>query len=288
MNKITKLTKLLILVTCLTFIFSQLAPSIARAEGAMVENEIETLDLTIPDNIKITSEDFDNIDIDVTHTENTTEFSLIVNVTEEIKSHVSIDIEQGTENIILKEIVLQDNSVEQVSTYKVDLITNEQDETTAFKFINEETGETYIKEYQEDLKASFAPAIPIGISIGSALITHLIAAGTAITLGGATLVLFTKAKRSKQFEHFKATISNGKLYIGNGVNYTSAVNWSKKGKGYDTWSTSKSAAKKVATGVRNGLKPVGPEIDSNKSGKFYHYHPYDRSPSVHAFYGSPQ
>lgn len=287
MTKVMKPFQFFILVACFTLICSQFVPSIARAE-AVAENNIESTTLTIPDDIEITSEDFENVDVDVSHTENTTEFNAVVEVTEETEADVTVEIEQGTDNIFLKETILQNDSIEQVNTYKVTLVTNEQDETIAFEFTNVETGETYLQESQEGLTASFAPAIPIGISIGSALISHLIAAGTAITIGGATMVLFTKAKRSKQFEHFKATISNGKLYIGGGVNYTSAVNWSKKGKGYDTWSTSKSAAKKVATGVRNGLKPVGPEIDSNRSGKFYHYHPYGRSPSVHAFYGTAQ
>lgn len=38
-------------------------------------------------------------------------------------------------------------------------------------------------------------------------------------------------------------------------------------------------------GVKNGQTAVGPERDSGGRGKFLHYHPSNRSPAMHAFFG---
>ena len=60
----------------------------------------------------------------------------------------------------------------------------------------------------------------------------------------------------------------------------------------DIWSNAKSRAKTVASGAslaKRGRKtPIGPEVDSNRKGKFAHYHTNPRKLSRgHSFYGGP-
>jgi hypothetical protein len=287
MIKTRYFSKLLILFMILNLVLSFAISPVSAEEPRQVTDNLENIVKNIPEDIEVNGELFENAKIKVIHEEDTTTFETIVEVTEEVSTEVKLEVQQGTDNILLHEKTVEGNTIIEDTTYSAEILV-EDNNLLKVEFTDLTTGETYTLDNFGEVSASFAPAIPIGIGIVSWLLSHLISIGAAITILGTTFILFTKAKKSRKFEHFKATIYNGKLYIGNGVGYASAVNWSKKGKGHDTWSTSKSAAKKVARGVRNGLKPVGPEIDSNRKGKFYHYHPYGRSPSVHAFYGNPQ
>jgi hypothetical protein len=56
-------------------------------------------------------------------------------------------------------------------------------------------------------------------------------------------------------------------------------------KGLDTWSTTQSGAKSVASGAKKKT-PIGPEKDQGGAGKFCHYHPAKRTPNSHAFFGT--
>lgn len=72
-----------------------------------------------------------------------------------------------------------------------------------------------------------------------------------------------------------------------GLAKTQAVTRGKKGKGNDVWALSKSKAKSLAVSIKNGKSAVGPEISGGgKKGYRWHYHPNNRTPSVHLFYGS--
>lgn len=251
----------------------------------------EEQNIPIPDNWEIEDELFEEAEIDVIREEGTTSVEVVVDTTDEEFAKIVTEIEQGTDDITVYSTEYDKDKVASEKEYSVKILEANEEFISAV-FIDKYTGKKY-QYHSNNIEgsASIAPAIPIGIYISGAVLSHLFSIGAAIVLSGATLVLFNKAKRSKKFNHFKATIHNGKLYVGSGMGYNAAVKWSKKGKNHDTWSTSKDNAKKVAKGVGNGKKPVGPEIDKKngkpKKGYFYHYHPYNRKPNVHAFYGLP-
>lgn len=138
---------------------------------------------------------------------------------------------------------------------------------------------------------SFVPAIPIGVAIGAAAFKALAATTAVVVVAGATYVAAGEAikairKKKPKYSHFRAVISGKGLYIGNGMTRAAAVTWGKRGK--DVWSTSRSGAKTVAGQVNPSCGPVGPEIDKNKKGKYYHFHPCKRTPKMHSFYGTAQ
>ena len=55
----------------------------------------------------------------------------------------------------------------------------------------------------------------------------------------------------------------------------------------DEWSVSKTQAKAVAKGANPHGTPFH-EIDKDKKGKYYHWHPYRKKPNMHSFYGKAQ
>lgn len=163
--------------------------------------------------------------------------------------------------------------------------------------IDEEYELLYLNEHQEEVfefdpqkaEASILPiAIPIGLAITPAVMNALVQAGGIIIVSGVAHVIETKAKKNKNYSYFQATLSGGGLYVGKGISKGEAVTRLKRGK--DIWATTKSNAKSVASGANLSGQPIH-EVDkydgAPKKGRYYHYHPYKRTPKCHAFYGSP-
>lgn len=99
--------------------------------------------------------------------------------------------------------------------YKIDVetATSEKIEAT---FTDIETGEVYVINTDE-LQASFAFLLPIGVIIGEALLAHLVAAGLAFTIAGITYVVATEIindLQKKKDNHYAAKLKKDVLYIG--------------------------------------------------------------------------
>ncbi|MEK4198117.1 SAR2788 family putative toxin [Cytobacillus sp. FSL K6-0265] len=222
-------------------------------------------------------------------------FQLDNSTQEKDVEHVEVNLdltldEDEDSRLISIETDSDGNTVEK--EYQV-VIEEADEEKIIATFIDLSTGEEYTYNSTE-LSASFAPAIPIGIGIGKALLDSLFAAGLAVVIAGVTYVSYSEfSKKKKTKSHYMATRKSSGLFIGNGMSRTKAVSHLKSGK--DTWSTSKSNAQSIAKSASPKGKAVGAEIDKNGKGKHYHYHPVKsvkQGKSVrmasHAFYGAPR
>ncbi|MGP9527063.1 hypothetical protein [Arthrobacter sp. S41] len=183
-------------------------------------------------------------------------------------------------------------------TYDID-IQESTVERTVFTLTNPKTGEIYEHDSAE-ASSSVAFVIPLAfgaISISTAL--YYLAVGAAIVIGGALALEAGKAiskiikensrkSKSKKRDYYPATLKSNKVFISaKGLTKAQAVTRGKKGKGNDVWALSKSKAKSLAVSIKNGKSAVGPEISGGgKKGYMWHYHPNNRTPSVHLFYGS--
>lgn len=172
-------------------------------------------------------------------------------------------------------------------------ITHLESDRIAFTYVDSETGDVHTYDSTK-VTASIAPAIPLGIAISASLFSALAKTAAVIIVGGAAYLVASEAipkvnknKKKKQYNHFAAVISksNKKLYIGKGLSRSAAIKRAKSSK--DVWSVSKNQAKAVAQGANKNGKPIH-EIDKNKKGKYYHWHPYKRTPKMHSFYGKAQ
>lgn len=165
----------------------------------------------------------------------------------------------------------------------------ELDETSVVvEFQDPGTGETV--RYEDGTGELAAIPLVIGIPIGISLLKALFAATAVVVVAGVTYVVATEAikaiqSRGSSYQHFAALRRSSGLFIGNGMSLNSAIQRGRVGS--DTWSRSSSGARAVAYGVNNRT-PVGPEIDASGSNKHWHYHPSNRRPAMHAFYGSPR
>lgn len=150
---------------------------------------------------------------------------------------------------------------------------------------------------ETDAVGSAAFAISIGIMIAKSAVLPLIKAGSVLIVGGYVSVHLSKITtgslsryRSKQFNHYRVLRTRKGLYMSGGLSTKSAVGvMILHG---DIWSNAQSRAKTVASGAslaKRGRKtPIGPEVDSNRKGKFAHYHTNPRKLSRgHSFYGGP-
>ncbi|TFD49847.1 hypothetical protein E3T55_10485 [Cryobacterium frigoriphilum] len=163
------------------------------------------------------------------------------------------------------------------------------DSAVAFTMTDLETGES--ESYADDVGyASVVPVLVLGIPIALEVLKALVVSTGVVILAGVTWIAATSAidaltKKGSTHQHFRALIFNGKLVLGSGMTLNSAVTWGRGGS--NTWSRTQAGAQAVAKGVKNGLTPVGPERDAGGRGKFAHYHPSNRSPAMHAFFGMP-
>lgn len=166
------------------------------------------------------------------------------------------EIETGADHF---SVFITEDNVEK--EYKVELTALSSDVVKG-NFTDVETGETYDLDSTEG-QASFVFLIPVGIVMTEAALTALYATGAMIIVGGAAYVGANKAKKSKKYNHFKATVKGGSVYIGAGLSRSKAVAWFKKGK--DLYSVSSNQAKAVAAATNNSGKPYN-EVD-RKNGK---------------------
>ncbi|HLS23656.1 MAG TPA: SAR2788 family putative toxin [Pseudogracilibacillus sp.] len=162
-----------------------------------------------------------------------------------------------------------------------------------FTYVDPETGDEHTYNSTK-ATALIAPAIPLGIAISASLFSALAKTAAVIVVAGAAYIVASEAipkvnknKKKKQYNHFAAVISksNGKLYIGKGLSTSAAITRAKKSQ--DVWSVSKTQAKAVAKGANPHGTPFH-EIDKDKKGKYYHWHPYRKKPNMHSFYGKAQ
>lgn len=212
-------------------------------------------------------------------------------VIEEVEVNLDLNLDENEDHrLVSLETDTNGNTVEK--EYEV-IIEEANDEKVKATFIDVSTGEKY--NYDSTvLSASFAPAIPIGIGIGKALLDALFATGLAIVIAGVTYVSYNEfSKKKKTKNHYMAVRKSDGLFIGNGMSRSKAVSHLKKGN--DTWSTSKSNAQSIAKSASPIGKAVGAEIDKYGKGKHYHYHPVQSVKqgksvrmSSHAFYGAPR
>ncbi|WP_394514284.1 SAR2788 family putative toxin [Priestia aryabhattai] len=239
-----------------------------------------------------TNVSFDDETYDSSEEESSPESDEPLSITD---ANVTLTLNHETNEITVSSIEKDEDGNEQVKEYNVS-INNASEDGIDAKFIDTDSGESY-KVDTNELQASFIWfAIPIGVAIGEALLSHLISIGLATVISGVTYLAISEfMKRPKSYNHYMAYIDKkGKFWVGNGISKAKAISRLKSKQ--NTWSTSKSNAQTVAKGASPISKAVGPEIDKYGSGKLYHYHPVTgykngksiRLESAHAFYGSPR
>lgn len=196
-------------------------------------------------------------------------------------AHFDYDIVKGDFDV--KSLV--DNKVQ---TFDADVIADSNDNTYA-NLTNTQTKDSTIVQ-TASVHNNVAPAIPILVASGVEIILSVTAA-YFIVVEGQRMVAAAKSIASimkspkRKYNHYRAVLKDYKLYLGSGLSRTNAIKRAKSKK--DVWSVSKNQAKEVARGAnKNGL-PIH-EIDQNRKGKYFHYHPYKRTPKMHSFYGKAQ
>lgn len=178
--------------------------------------------------------------------------------------------------------------------YTVDIETSTQ-ERSVFSLTDVATGETYTHDSAVPGE-SVAFVIPVAfaaVSLSTAL--YYLAIGAAIVIGGVLALEAVKAvdriiqennRRSSNNKrnYYTAVRSGSKVYISpNGLTKSQALNRGRAGS--DVWSLSRKLAKGLAKDLNPSKTPIGPE--KHGSGYLWHFHPGNRSPHMHSFYGKP-
>lgn len=131
------------------------------------------------------------------------EFTILVNNDKKLQIKAELDgvkailkFDKETYDLSLSTNEKSKKSGKNNTEYKIDVetATSEKIEAT---FTDSETGEEYVINTDE-LQASFAFLLPIGVVIGEALLAHLIAAGLAFTIAGVTYVVATEVIQDLQ------------------------------------------------------------------------------------------
>ena len=155
------------------------------------------------------------------------------------------------------------------------------------------------RRYEGDTRSLEASTLPLALagasSVGlAAAALRAIVIGTAIVIAGILFIMMTidlveqivawnkSRPASSHKEYFQAELKGGRLFLGKRLSWNQAVARGKSGK--DVWSIGRVFARSVASGVKSGATPVGPEVHGK--GYFFHYHRAGRSPSMHSFYGT--
>lgn len=200
---------------------------------------------------------------------------------------VSLSLDKGTNEFTVTSIETDSQGNQVEKEYKVD-VENATEDGIVATFTDMGTGEKYELNTNE-LHASFAFLIPIGVIIGEALLEHLIAIGLAAVIAGVTYTVASSVSetlRKKQYDHYPAYIDKKKdrVMIGNKpLTLDEAASRLKGAPPYnDVWSTDSVKAFKVAAKAGNGKPPIH---DSAHGGEGYlpHWHIYNRS-GGHSFY----
>lgn len=223
------------------------------------------------------------------------EFTILVNNSKKLQIKAERDgvkailkFDKETNELSLNTNEKSNKSGKNNRDYKIDVKTAT-DEKIEATFIDIETGEEYSINTDE-LQASFAFLLPLGVVIGETLLAHLVAAGLAITIAGVTYAAATEVieKLNKEkHNHYAAKLKSNVLYIGNNVSLSTAASLLKSGE--DVWSKSGDLAAKVAREAGGGRPAVPSENHWDKGLKkhryYNHYHIYNRS-GGHSFYGA--
>lgn len=175
------------------------------------------------------------------------------------------------------------------------LIHESTQEHTSFTLIDRLSSETYL--YDSSLGGvSIAFVIPIayaGIALGTIL--YYLAIGAAIIVAGVVILEASKAvtqiisaNNTKSIndrrDYYSAYISGSNVYISpNGLSSSQAQVLGRAGN--DIWAISRDKAKQLAKLLNLSGVPIGPE--AHGAGYLWHYHPFNRQPNMHAFFGSP-
>lgn len=247
------------------------AESIDEQFEQVIENHLDDENITL-DSMKVENDGI-NIEVSTMTTDN-----------EEVSSEIHVI--PGSQSIKINSVEINNKGKKEVKSYEImiDTVNNDGDFEGTYKDLDSNKVE---KIDSEDAMASFAFAIPIGLNLGAWALNALFHAGAMIIVSGTAFVVASKVpKKDKRYNHFEAVVKNGTVYIGNGLSSSKATSRLRKGK--DTWSVSKNQANNIVKTVKAG-KPVGPEVDKSngkpRRGYYYHYHPANRSPKCHAFYG---
>jgi hypothetical protein len=297
------LKKLLPIVLVLTLLLSSAPLNIAKAadteesfEDILTEEmnsegiDPEGLELNATEEGLEASIDvaFDEGDLDtstITETEN-----LPINEIDSANVVVDINLDEG--NVTLYSTYFDEDGTEYTKEYDI-LLKHGDEESVKATFVDTETGEEFHYD-SEELSASWAFLIPVGINIGRAALTALFAAGAAVTVGGVAYISYKEFKKKKKtYDHYAAHVQKGKtdLFIGHGLSRKQAVSRLKSEK--DTWSNTKTRAQSITKSASPIGKIVGAE--EHRKGKHYHYHPAKKKVNgkytrldCHAFYGGPK
>lgn len=173
--------------------------------------------------------------------------------------------------------------------YKV-IINDIKNDSVVATFIDTETNEVYHID-QTKKEPSFAFLVPIGVVIGEWLLAQLIAAATAVTIGGIVYTVATEVAetlKKEKYNHYAAKIMQGKIWLGPALSLDQAVS---RFIGFDiynrdVWSTKFNYAWQVAYEAGGKKTPVGPETSngSDDEGIYWpHYHTWNRV-GGHSFY----
>ena len=148
----------------------------------------------------------------------------------------------------------------------------------------------------EDGMPSAIPLIAgFAIAVGGSAAAALIKTGAAIIVGGALGFVVSSVKtktKKKNYNHYAAVMSKGKLVAFKGLRYSLAS--SRLRLGGEVWSTSKSNALKVAKGASPLGKATSMELHRKKgTWRFHHFHPAIRKVNgkytyrgTHSFFGT--
>ncbi|ANB59071.1 hypothetical protein GFC29_3150 [Anoxybacillus sp. B7M1] len=248
----------------------------------IVENNEKTLEIqtevSIDNTTNATTDDTTNATTDDTTNATTDETT---------NATVSLSLDKGTNEFTVTSIETDSQGNQVEKEYKVD-VENATEDGIVATFTDMGTGEKYELNTNE-LHASFAFLIPIGVIIGEALLEHLIAIGLAAVIAGVTYTVASSVSetlRKKQYDHYPAYIDKKKdrVMIGNKpLTLDEAASRLKGAPPYnDVWSTDSVKAFKVAAKAGNGKPPIH---DSAHGGEGYlpHWHIYNRS-GGHSFY----
>ncbi|MGP3610597.1 SAR2788 family putative toxin [Anoxybacteroides rupiense] len=118
---------------------------------------------------------------------------------------VSLSLDKGTNEFTVTSIETDSQGNQVEKEYKVD-VENATEDGIVATFTDMGTGEKYELNTNQ-LHASFAFLIPIGVIIGEALLEHLIAIGLATVIAGVTYTVASSVSetlRKKQYDHYPA------------------------------------------------------------------------------------
>lgn len=272
----------------LTITLSGLQPSLATSNQhspfyITPTKEVE-IEVEIDEELRKSSQQLESINISENKISLETSFEL--SDSSELTQEIDIDVSSGVHEVSIQ----SDNENIDNSEYLLE-IHQLNEELIWFTLYDPITGESY------ESRSDYATydAIPLALvlvpSLGAAL-KALFVASAVIVVVGVTYIAAEKAipkiqeairRKKNPPAHYKATLHNGGLWIGDGMTFNESISWARAGK--NVWSTTKAGAGRVAYSVRY-QDAIGPERDRNGTGKYCHYHPAHRSPGSHMFYGT--